>query len=197
MNFFVFPCEIQEINKRGGGVKISWGVSKNHEKINVPPVYFEPESSSFVFWRPWSWHIVVFLVNDNCTTIRRTGQLSKSPKQWKSKVKIKINTTCQTVCYIMNIEIKKKKNREPKCNMWIYVYKWELELACRVVECVQCLETWLEHIFFILICKRFKAPGHEINKRLHSVNASFRCSLTILTPEFLLKSSLTLIDWPF
>ena len=38
MNFFVFPPEIREINKTGGGV------SKNYEKINAPPVYFDPES---------------------------------------------------------------------------------------------------------------------------------------------------------
>ena len=39
MNFFVFPREIRELNKTGGGV------SKNYEKINAaPPVYFEPES---------------------------------------------------------------------------------------------------------------------------------------------------------
>ena len=32
----------------GGGQNKLRGVSKNHEKINVPPVYFEPESSVLV-----------------------------------------------------------------------------------------------------------------------------------------------------
>ena len=49
MNFCVAPREIWEINKRGGQNKL-WGVSKNHEKINVPPVYFEPESSILGLW---------------------------------------------------------------------------------------------------------------------------------------------------
>ena len=39
MNFFVFPREICEVNKTGGGV------SKNYEKNKRrPPVYFKPES---------------------------------------------------------------------------------------------------------------------------------------------------------
>ena len=39
MNFFVFPCEIREINKRG--VKISCGGSpKITKKINVSPRLF-------------------------------------------------------------------------------------------------------------------------------------------------------------
>ena len=46
MNFCVAPWEIREINKRAG-VKISCGgVSKNHEKINVPPRLF------------WTWEYV-------------------------------------------------------------------------------------------------------------------------------------------
>ena len=40
MNFFVFPHEIQKINKRGGGGggsnKLQW-VSKNNEKNKRPP----------------------------------------------------------------------------------------------------------------------------------------------------------------
>ena len=50
MNFCVVPREMREINKRGGGVKISCvGVSKNHEKNKrPPPVYFEPESTQCV-----------------------------------------------------------------------------------------------------------------------------------------------------
>ena len=43
MNFCVAPREIREINKRGGQNKLR-GVSKNHEKMSVPPVYFEPEN---------------------------------------------------------------------------------------------------------------------------------------------------------
>ena len=40
INVFVFPCEIQKINKWGGGVKISCGgggFSKNYEKIKRLP----------------------------------------------------------------------------------------------------------------------------------------------------------------
>ena len=43
MNFCVAPRKIREISKRGGQNKLQ-GVSKNHEKIERPPVYFEPES---------------------------------------------------------------------------------------------------------------------------------------------------------
>ena len=50
MNFCVAPREIRKINKRGGGQNKLRGVSKDHEKINVPPpVYFEPESSEIVW----------------------------------------------------------------------------------------------------------------------------------------------------
>ena len=47
INFFVFPCEIQEINKRGGQNKLRGGL-QNHEKNIRPPVYFEPESKQWV-----------------------------------------------------------------------------------------------------------------------------------------------------
>ena len=41
MNFCVATREIREINKRGGGGQNKLqGVSKNHEKINVPPRLF-------------------------------------------------------------------------------------------------------------------------------------------------------------
>ena len=40
MNFCVAPREIREINKRGGGGQNKLrGVSKSHEKINVPPPF--------------------------------------------------------------------------------------------------------------------------------------------------------------
>ena len=38
MNFFVFPREIREINKREDQIKL-WGLSINHEKINAPPPF--------------------------------------------------------------------------------------------------------------------------------------------------------------
>ena len=46
MKFCIVPREVREINKRGGGGQNKLrGVSKNHEKINIPPpVYFEPET---------------------------------------------------------------------------------------------------------------------------------------------------------
>ena len=36
MNFFVITRKIREVNKREGQNKLR-GVSKNHEKVNVPP----------------------------------------------------------------------------------------------------------------------------------------------------------------
>ena len=45
MNFIVLPREIPKIYKRGGGQNKLREVSKNHEKVNVAPVYFEPETN--------------------------------------------------------------------------------------------------------------------------------------------------------
>ena len=45
MNFFITPREIREINKLGGGVKISCGgLQKSRKNKRPPPVYFEPEN---------------------------------------------------------------------------------------------------------------------------------------------------------
>ena len=48
MSLFVFPREIREINKWGGGQNTLRGVSKTHEKYKRPPVYFEPQSNGAI-----------------------------------------------------------------------------------------------------------------------------------------------------